>query len=187
MSVTPHSGAATLGAVTGWEAPERTDPPLVAGERAMLDAWLDYHRDTLLMKCAGLTDAQLAQRSCPPSTLSLLGLVRHMSEVERGWFRRCLEGADAPPIYYSDDDPDGDFDNAWPETADGALGVFTAEVEAARAAAARHGLEDLGETARDGREEVSLRWIYLHMIEEYARHNGHADLLRERIDGATGD
>jgi uncharacterized damage-inducible protein DinB len=175
--------------MTGWEAPERGEPPLVADEREMLETWLDYHRETLLMKCAGLSAEQLAERSCPPSTLSLLGLVRHMSEVERNWFRRALEGATAPPIYYSDDDPDGDFDNATPDEADRALTVFTAEVAAAREAAARKGLDDVGRTTRIGPElyPVSLRWIYLHMIEEYARHNGHADLLRERIDGATGD
>jgi uncharacterized damage-inducible protein DinB len=155
----------------------------------MLEAWLDYHRDTLLMKCAGLSPERLAERSCPPSSLSLLGLVRHMSEVERSWFQRGLEGrTDVPPLYYSDDDPDGDFDNAAPENADEALPTFRAAIEAARDAAARHGLEDFFERGSGSeRERFSLRWVYVHMIEEYARHNGHADLLRERIDGATGD
>jgi uncharacterized damage-inducible protein DinB len=181
--------SATLTAVTGWEAPQRIEPPLVAEERAMLEAWLDYHRDTLLMKCAGLSAEQLAERSCPPSSLSLLGLVRHMSEVERSWFLRGLDRRDAPGMYYSPDDPDGDFDNAAPTNADEALSTFRAEIEAAREAASRYGLDDVGMTRREGEElhSVSLRWIYLHMIEEYARHNGHADLLRERIDGVTGD
>jgi uncharacterized damage-inducible protein DinB len=164
---------------------ERIDPPYEAGERAMLDAWLDYHRATLAMKCDGLNDAQLRERSAPPSTLSLLGLVRHMADVERGWFRRVLAGEDAPPIFWSDDDPDGDFDNV--DTADVAEGFATwrSECERARqAAAAAPSLEVTG--LRQG-EPVSLRWILVHMIEEYARHNGHADLLRERIDGAVGD
>jgi hypothetical protein len=179
----------SLAAVTGWEAPQRIEPPLVAEERAMLEAWLDYHRDTLLMKCAGLSAAELADRSCPPSSLSLLGLVRHMSEVERSWFLRGLDRRNAPPLYYGDDDPNGDFDNASPTNAEEALPTFRAEIEAAREAAAGYGLDDVGMTRLEGEQlhPVSLRWIYLHMIEEYARHNGHADLLRERIDGATGD
>lgn len=172
---------------TPWEAPSRADPPLVAGEREMLDAWLDYHRDTLLTKCAGLDGEQLTDRSCPPSTLSLLGLVRHLAEVERNWFRNCLRGEEAPPLFYSDEDPDGDFDNIDPARADEDLLTFRSEVVAARAAAAGHGLDDLATRRRRSGQAVSLRWIYVHMIEEYARHNGHADLLRERIDGATGE
>ena len=99
---------------------DRIDPPYEAGERAMLDAWLDFHRATLAMKCDGLSDAQLRERAVPPSTLSLLGLVRHMADVERNWFRRVLGGEDAPPLFWSDDDPDGDFDNV--DTADVAEG-----------------------------------------------------------------
>ena len=90
---------------------QRVDPPLVADERTMLDAWLDYHRATLVWKCAGLTDAQLKLRSAEPSTLSLLGLVRHMTEVERSWFRRRIARENAPPLYYSDASRDGDFDD----------------------------------------------------------------------------
>jgi len=164
---------------------DRIDPPYEAGERAMLDAWLDYHRATLAMKCDGLSDAQLRERAVPPSTLSLLGLVRHMADVERNWFRRVLGGEDAPPLYWSDDDPDGDFDNV--DTAEVAAGfaAWRSECDRARqAAAAAASLEATG--LRRG-EPVSLRWILVHMIEEYARHNGHADLLRERIDGTVGD
>jgi uncharacterized damage-inducible protein DinB len=163
---------------------DRIDPPYEAAERAMLDAWLDYHRATLAMKCDGLSDAQLRERAVPPSTLSLLGLVRHMADVERNWFRRVLGGGDAPPLYWSDDDPDGDFDNV--DTADVADGfaVWRSECEWARQATAAASLETTG--LRRG-EPVSLRWILVHMIEEYARHNGHADLLRERIDGTVGD
>jgi uncharacterized damage-inducible protein DinB len=163
----------------------RTDPPYVAGERAMLDAWLDYHRATLAWKCEGLDDAQLRQRAVPPSSLSLLGLVRHMAEVERNWFRRVLGGEDAPGIYWTDDDPDGDFDNVDTADVQEAFATWRAECEhARRAAAAAPSLEATG--LRRG-ETVSLRWILVHMIEEYARHNGHADLIRESVDGLTGE
>jgi len=164
---------------------ERVDPPLQADERTMLTAWLDYHRATLAHKCAGLDDEQLRTRSAPPSSLSLLGLVRHMAEVERGWFRRTLSSEDAPPLYYSESEPDGDFDDV--ETADvsEAFAAWEQECDTARErAAAASSLEVTGRR-RDG--EFSLRWILVHMIEEYARHNGHADILRERIDGSVGD
>lgn len=162
---------------------ERPEVPLVADERAMLEAWLDYHRATLLVKCAGLSEVQLKLRAVEPSTLSLLGLVRHMTDVERGWFRRRIAGESSPeagPLYYSDERPDGDFDDV--EGADPVV-TFTAyheEIEHCRAAASGVSLDD-----RAG--DFSVRWIYVHMIEEYARHNGHADLLRERIDGSRGD
>lgn len=167
--------------------PGRVDPPFVAGERAMLDAWLDFHRATLVAKCAGLDAEQLRRRAVPPSSLSLLGLVRHMTEVERNWFGRVLaDDAAAVPLYCSRDDPDGDFDGV--DTADpgAALAALRDEVATSRQLVAGHGLDDLGARLRHG-EPVSLRWILVHMIEEYARHNGHADLLRERIDGVTGD
>jgi uncharacterized damage-inducible protein DinB len=163
----------------------RIDPPYVADERAMLDAWLDYHRDTLAWKCEGLDEAQLRQRAVPPSSLSLLGLVRHMADVERNWFRRVLGGEDVAGIYWTDDDPDGDFDNVDTADVQEAFATWRAECDhARRAAAAAPSLEATG--LRRG-ETVSLRWILVHMIEEYARHNGHADLLRERIDGTVGD
>ncbi len=165
----------------------RTDPPFAAAERPMLESWLEFHRATLLAKCAGLTDQQLRIRSVPPSPLSLLGLVRHMTEVERNWFRRVLLGEDVPPQYWSDDNPDGDFDDV--DTADVAadLATFRAELDRAREIGAAHpDLDAAGARRRHG-EDVTLRWIYVHMIEEYARHNGHADFLRERIDGSTGD
>ena len=153
----------------------------------MLDSWLEFHRATLLMKCEGLTEEQLKTRSVPPSSLSLLGLVRHMTEVERGWFRRVLVGEDVKPLYYSDDNEDGDFDDVDNADLDGDLARFREEVDHCRRVAAEHpDLDTIAKRARRGRQ-VSLRWIYVHMIEEYARHNGHADFLRERIDGATGD
>ena len=165
---------------------ERIDPPLVAQEREMLDAWLDYHRATLAVKCEGLTDDQLRARAVPPSSLSLLGLVRHMGEVERSWFRRVLGGEQAPPRYYSDENPDGDFDDVAGAGVAEAFGYWRDECAHARErVAAAPSLDETG-TGRRG-EAYSLRWIMVHMIEEYARHNGHADLLRERIDGTVGD
>ncbi|HSS90224.1 MAG TPA: DinB family protein [Streptosporangiaceae bacterium] len=165
---------------------ERIDPPLVAQEREMLDAWLDFHRATLAVKCEGLTDDQLRARAVPPSSLSLLGLVRHMGEVERSWFRRVLGGEHAPPRYYSDENPDGDFDDVAGAGVAEAFGYWRDECAHARERVAAAPSLDVTGTGRRG-ERYSLRWIMVHMIEEYARHNGHADLLRERIDGAVGD
>lgn len=167
---------------------ERSEPANTADERTMLEGWLDYHRRTLAWKCAGLTDDQLRTASVPPSELSLMGLVRHMAEVERSWFRRVLADEDAGPLYFSEADPDGEFRLTDADTWQEAYGTWQAEIDAARRNAAGFALDDLsrGRGRRTG-EPFSLRWIYTHMIEEYARHNGHADLLRERVDGATGD
>jgi hypothetical protein len=154
-------------------------------ERGSLESWLEFHRATLLMKCAGLEAEQLSIRSCPPSSLSLLGLVRHMTEVEP-WFHD-FDG-DPPGEWYStDDDPEGAFDSVEPSRADADLAAYRASVDRARRAVHGRRLDDISpEPDHDG-QAVSLRWIYQHMIEEYARHNGHADLLRERIDGVVGD
>ncbi|MBX6356883.1 MAG: DinB family protein [Micromonosporaceae bacterium] len=152
----------------------------------MLEAWLDYQRNTLLSKCAGLTEHQLKLRACPPSSLSLLGLVRHMTDKERGWFRHGFAGEDVAPVYYSDLRVDGDFDDVDSANAARDFDAYLAEVAACRKAVAGASLDDTFVRRRDGRQS-SLRWVYLHMIEQYARHNGHADLLRERIDGVTGD
>jgi uncharacterized damage-inducible protein DinB len=167
------------------QLPVRAEPPLVAGEREMLDSWLDWHRATLARKCAGLTDEQLRQRSAAPSSLSMLGLVRHMAEVERGWFRRRVAGEDAPPYYYSDASPDADFDDV--DTADIAEAFGRWQAECGRAREIVAAVPSLDATFAGTTREYSLRWIMVHMVEEYARHNGHADLLRERIDGVTGD
>ena len=173
-----------------WTAPavERVDPPLIAGERPALEAWLDYHRQTLLFKCAGLSANQLRQRAVPPSNLSLLGLVRHLAKVERIWFQQRLDGRNVPRLYTTADSPGGDFDLVDDADAQADFATFATEVEAARKVAALHSLEDSFMNPRRGFEAATdLRWVYIHMIEEYARHNGHADLLRERIDGTTGD
>jgi uncharacterized damage-inducible protein DinB len=163
--------------------PKFTYPPKVADERPMLDAWLDRHRETLLWKCEGLSDDQLRQRSVPPSALSLLGLVRHMSEVERGWFAGFAE-ADTTEIYCTEEQPEADFDGVDDADVAADLATFRAEVDTCRRLVADRSLDD---THVSHGTEFSLRWIMVHMIEEYARHNGHADLLRERIDGVTGD
>ncbi|MGW0712298.1 DinB family protein [Streptomyces sp. NPDC002643] len=167
---------------------QRSEPSFTADERTMLEGWLDYHRETLALKCADLDDARLRTASVPPSELSLMGLVRHMAEVERIWFRKVLMNDDLGPLYFSDADPDGEFHLTERDTWEEANTAWQTEIEAARRNAAGFALDDLskGTHKRPGRRP-SLRWIYTHMIEEYARHNGHADLLRERIDGVTGD
>lgn len=150
----------------------------------MLAGVLAAQRATLEAKCAGL-DGELADRAVPPSTLSLLGLVRHLADVERRWFRTVLANEDAPPRFSSPTDPDGDFDGATPDAAAEAWAAWRAEVTFAEDfTATAPNLDVTGED--DWRGTVSLRWVLVHMIEEYARHNGHADLLRERIDGAIG-
>jgi uncharacterized damage-inducible protein DinB len=173
-----------------WTAPpaDRTDPDRLLGEREALEAWLDYHRDTLLHKCAGLTAAQLKQRPVPPSQLSLLGLVRHMTEVERWWFRIHAADQEMAFPYSSEGDEEADFSDLDAADPQADLEAFQREVAAARAAATPKGLDDVVPSHGDHPERVrNVRWIYVHMIEEYARHNGHADLIRERIDGVTGD
>jgi uncharacterized damage-inducible protein DinB len=167
---------------------DRADPPLITGERDALEAWLDYHRRTLLIKCAGLTEAQLKERAVPPSSLTLLGLVRHMTDVERWWFRIHATNQDMPSRYWSEDNLYGDFDDLDDPEAATVLAAFWEEVGIAKEAARGLDLDLVVPSHGDHPErERDLRWIYLHMIEEYARHNGHADFLRERIDGATGD
>ncbi|MFD8009449.1 DinB family protein [Streptomyces sp. NPDC058955] len=168
-------------------APERVWPATTTGERQALEQWLEFHRATLAMKCADLTDAQLRTAAVPPSELNLLGLVRHMAEVERGWFRKVLGGEETKWLYATDEDFDRDIHTTDGDTYEEAYATWQGEIAHARELAARHDLDDLGAGAhhRTG-DLINLRWIYLHMIEEYARHNGHADLIRERIDGATG-
>lgn len=156
-------------------------------ERSMLVGYLRDYRLTLEMKCADLDAEQLARRSVPPSKMSLLGLLRHLAEVERSWFRRVMAGQDVPKLYSAEGERDGAFDNAVgdPAVVEEAWRAWRAEIAFAEELVA--GTADLGVRARmsDG-QEISLRELLLHMIEEYARHSGHADLLRERIDGRVG-
>jgi uncharacterized damage-inducible protein DinB len=163
----------------------RQIPALEAGEREMLSSWLEFQRDTLALKCEGLTDEQLRERAVLPSRLSLLGLVRHMAEGERQWFRMVLGRQELDYRYYTDDDPDADaeFDV---ENGDVAEGFAYWREECADARARVEAAPSLDCTGTQNGKEYSLRWIMIHMIEEYARHLGHADLIRERIDGVTG-
>jgi len=148
----------------------------------LLQAVLDWHRSTLLWKCAGLTGGQLALASVPPSNVSLLGIVRHMADVERAWFRMQFAGEQIDFPFGRDFQ--AEFEQADPARAAADYARLTEEIKHADAAAANASLDDT--FTHDG-EVMSLRLIYLHMIEEYARHLGHADLLREQIDGATGE
>jgi uncharacterized damage-inducible protein DinB len=174
-----------------WTAPavDRPTSPNVAAERDAAEGLLEYHRATLLWKCAGLTGEQLATRAVPPSSMSLLGLVRHMAGVERSWFRRRVAGEQIDSLHWSEASPDGDFDDLDPAAAEADFATFADEVETARKVLASHDYDDTFELQRSNgtSETVDIRALVLHMIEEYARHNGHADLLREVIDGSTGD
>lgn len=171
-----------------WTAPDvtRVDPPYRGDERPALDSFLDYHRQTLLWKCSGLTADQLRQRAVGTTNITLLGLLRHLAEVERSWFRRRFAAQDLSDIYCTEESPDGDFDDIEAADAESDYATYLDEIEACRQAVAGRGLDESFWHPRRG-IEMDLRWIYLHMIEEYARHNGHADLIREAIDGATGE
>lgn len=165
----------------------REDTTPVVDERSLLLEYLRTQRLTLRMKCAELDAAGLAARSVPPSTMSLLGLIRHMAEVERSWSRRVMAGEEAPARYTSRDDPDGDWNGAVADDAvvEDAWGALREEQEYTdRFVAAQ---PDLGFTRHTGDgDSISLREVLLHLIEEYARHSGHADLIRERVDGRVG-
>jgi hypothetical protein len=149
-------------------------PPRTADERALLDGWLDYYRGTVLHKCAGLSPDQLVRRTCPPSTMSLIGLVRHLTEMERGYVHRLAE-PDLPLHYVTEASPDADFDDVTPGATDADLSIFADHCAHSREVMAALPLD------------AGLRWTYLYLIKEYSRHLGHADLLRERLDGATGE
>ncbi|MFD6181320.1 DinB family protein [Streptomyces goshikiensis] len=164
---------------------QRTPPVLVGDERATLTSVLQWQRDTLMVKCAGLTPEQLRRKAVAPSELSLLGLVRHLADVERGWFRNALGGEDVP--YHFPKNAAGEWTDFDVEDADPAEAFRIWEDACARSRAIVEAAESLDVKGRDGDEECSLHYILAHMIEEYARHNGHADLLREAIDGVTGE
>lgn len=179
-----HSDATTYPDM--WVDPD-DDPRSDGGfpdERSMLIGYLRDYRLTLQMKCDGLDAEQLARRSVPPSTMSLLGLIRHMAYVEHHWFRLVMDGADLPRLYWSEDDRDLDFNGAIadPDVVEEAWASWRAEV--ANAERFVDETDDLGRM--DPKGEIALREVLLHMVEEYARHCGHADFLRERIDGRIG-
>ncbi|MCX5411020.1 DinB family protein [Streptomyces sp. NBC_00059] len=163
----------------------RTGPPVSGDERETLRAFLDYHRATLAMKCEGLGDEELRKRSMPPSTLSLLGLVRHMAEVERAWFRRVFEDNEAPMVWSDRIDFQAAYD-ASASTREEAFGAWEAEVENSRRIERAAASLDLTGFQPRWEKEVSLRMVMTHVLLEYGRHNGHADLLREGVDGTVG-
>jgi hypothetical protein len=169
-----------------WTAPtppEPTEGPLVGADRPILEAYLDAERHSLLNICAGLTGEQLAARPVPPSNLSLLGLVRHMAKVERVWFRERAAGEQLEPMFDPALGRDADFEDIDPTRAAADFGRYAAQLARAREIGSGLAFEHTFE--RRG-QMFSLRFVYVHMIAEYARHNGHADLLREVIDGTTG-
>jgi hypothetical protein len=186
MDVTPGGRGEQKPVVTSavWPVPRMVVIPRGGAELSMLKAYLDHYRETFELKCSGVAPARMSERSSPPSTMSLHGLARHLAGVERWWFAILFAGLDLPMLYYSDDDPDQDF-----ESLDGdpleALTVWRAECERSRRIVDdASGLDDVGAVERNG--SYSLRWLMLRMIAEYAQHAGHADLLREGIDGAVG-
>ena len=172
----------------------RVDPPLHGDEVTTLRSFLTYHRDTLRRKCAGLTQEQLAQQ-LPPSDMSLGGLMKHLALVESQWFDYYFRGGELAAPFDSvdwDADPEWEFESARRDTPDELLALYDETVRRSDAtvddALARGGLEQ--ESVRRSRHVDStftLRWILVHLIEEYARHNGHADLIRESIDGQKGE
>src|SRR6266508_3567765 len=167
-----------------WTAPDVTLPefPMVGDDRPMLEGYLAWHRALLRHKCAGLSGEQLATCSVPPSNLSLLGLVRHMAKVERRWFRERIAGQELDPMYDPALGRDADFEDLDPDRAQADYERLLEECRLAEEALAAASYDDTI-MARD--DEMSVRAVVVHMIEEYAQHNGHADLLRECIDGTT--
>ena len=167
-----------------WADDDREPLPLVGDEREILTRYLDWYRDTLVLKCSGLTPTELSTCSVPPSGMSLHGLLRHLAGAERWWFRIQLGGEEAPLLYYSDEDPEQDFDRLDGDPAE-ALAVWRRECERSREIVAVMDLDATGIHKRTG-APVSVRRVLVSMVAEYAQHCGHADLLRERVDGATG-
>jgi uncharacterized damage-inducible protein DinB len=167
---------------------KRPEPPLAGDEKATLVGFLDYHRQTLLLKCAGLTPEQLITPAVSTSNLRLLGLIRHLADVEHGWFSEMFDGQPQTDNIWG---PEPDIDLLIEDASEAAVTLsfarYAEEVAASRAIVAGAELDRLAiRPSRDGRP-FSLRWILVHMIEEYARHNGHADLIRQALDGAIGE
>lgn len=183
----PEDGGRCQTAGMTWTAPvvERPHVDSCLDERGTLEASLTHYRSTLLQKCGGLSGEQLASRPLSASSLSLLGIVRHLAGVERWWFTRWLDRQETTAIPYWDEaDEEADFNGGTVETAEQDYATLLAEIDRARAQVAGRSLDE--EFSRPRGERANLRWLYAHMIEEYARHCGHADLLREHIDGEVG-
>ena len=162
----------------------RVDPAGTLAEREMLVAYLDYHRATLARKLVGLSGDQVIAHSTVSGS-TLLGIVRHLTEVERGWIAEDFAGLDVPVLYSRPEAPDADFDELEADLFEANVASWRAEIANTDSVVAAHSLDDTATHKRMG--EISLRWILLHLLEEYARHNGHADIIREAIDGAVGE
>ena len=166
-------------------APPRAHVVFSGDERTQLEAWLDFYRGTVLRKCDGLRPDQMKERPVTTSSLSLLGIVRHMTFVEQAWCESCFAGKDVVEYYRRENERDADFLDLESVAVEVAIELFLHSVATSRAVVAGHDLEEMAQKPRGGRA-VDLRWIYLHLIEEYARHCGHADILRELVDGTVG-
>jgi len=168
-----------------WTAPEveRSQGLWIGDEHSVLESWFNFHRDTLLHKCAGLTEEQLKTASVEPSPLTLLGLLRHLTELER-WWRSLFTGDTFEPPYMTEESPDASIFDIESADARADYELYRTEIELTRKAVSLRGLEEIWE--KDGQPSGNLRAMYVHLIEEYARHSGHADLIRERIDGKVG-
>ena len=167
----------------------RVDPPRQVGERETLESFLDYYRETILWKVSGMSDQDL-RRVIVPSGWSSLGMVKHLGYVEQNWFRSRLAGEKELPVPWTDADPDADFRVEPGESTDEILQFYRDQCEHSRKIAADASLDDLAAewpADRPPEKRPNLRWIYVHMIEETARHAGHLDVARELIDGTTGD
>jgi uncharacterized damage-inducible protein DinB len=169
-----------------FSAPDDRSVPFHGDERAQLESWLTFYRETLLIKCDGLDAAQMKLRPVATSQLSLLGLIRHMTCVEQAWFEHIFMGTTSPEYYKTPTDRDGDFRDLDEIGLDQVLANFRRVIASAHECARGRPLDEMAATLRH-QHQVDLRWIYVHMIEEYARHCGHADILRELIDGVTGE
>jgi len=164
--------------------PRRSEPAYAADERAMLQGWLDYHRVTLLLKCEGLSDIQLNLRIIPTSLLSLHGLVRHMTEVEFYWTSTILTGVPTSHSYYcSEESPDADFEDLGSSDFATSCALWTQQQRQSDEVMSGYSLDQMCDAQN---LDISLRWILSHLVEEYARHNGHVDLIRELLDGKVG-
>jgi uncharacterized damage-inducible protein DinB len=165
---------------------ERPKPLSSGDERDQLESWLAFYRATLLKKCSGLSFEDLCRRPVAPSPLSLLGLLRHMTFVEQVWFDARFAGNDVTEYYKQPDNRDADLNELDTATLDEVVANFQHACETSDELARGHDLNEMVRVPGTNREPVDLRWIFIHMVEEYARHCGHADLIRELIDGATG-
>ncbi|MEN3356589.1 MAG: hypothetical protein V7637_571 [Mycobacteriales bacterium] len=164
----------------------RFELPADIDERTLLIRFLEFQRDALVRKCAGLTDEQLRRHAVPSSNLTLLGLVRHLAGVERWYFQGVVAGDFPGSLYTATDDPDEDFNDLGSATGDATFTTWQAEVERSRRVTAERALAAVGTIPGTG-HRLPLRWVLTHMIDEYARHLGQADLIREALDGAVGE